>query len=257
MGICPNCIVYLPRFQNVSVLIAKCSCPNGIIWARTQCLRWSVWFGGEEMQLATCNARGETRCPVLPFSVQTVKCICLTCKMYLSKWQNMSTKSMSVEGMRCKLQRVRRILLPFSTSVHRDPNERMKGRGEMQKKKKMKASFLEMDLIFGPKLNFVKPHCNIGPLLILLAIWWSHYRYFGNAKLRVVSMMVSLSGDVDDIVRCGAEGLFGVLSANLLGSQTGSGAQDWAVHYFYCPPPIATLPRLLCLVCLVHLLLPD
>ena len=76
-------------------------------------------------------------------------------------------------------------------------------------------------------------------------------------KLRVVSMMVSLSGDVDDIVRCGAEGLFGVLSANLLGSQTGSGAQDWAVHYFYCPPPIATLPRLLCLVCLVHLLLPD
>ena len=31
-------------------------------------------------------------------------------------------------------------------------------------------------------------------------------------------MMLSLNGDVDDIVRCGAEGLFGVLSANLLGS---------------------------------------
>ena len=28
--------------------------------------------------------------------------------------------------------------------------------------------------------------------------------------------------------------------------------QDWAVHYFYCPPPIATLPRLLCLVYLVY-----
>ena len=67
-------------------------------------------------------------------------------------------------------------------------------------------------------------------------------------------MMLSLSGDVDDIVRRGAEGLFGVLSTNLLGSgQTGSGAQDWAVHYFYCPPPIATLPRLL--LCLVYLLL--
>ena len=67
----------------------------------------------------------------------------------------MSTNSMSVEGMRCKLQRVRYVLLPFSTSVHTDPNESTKGRGEMQKKKS-KASFLEMDLIFGPKLNFVK-----------------------------------------------------------------------------------------------------
>ena len=66
--------------------------------------------------------------------------------------------------------------------------------------------------------------------------------------------MLSLSGDVDDIVRCCAEGLFGVLwTNNLLGSgQTGSWAQDWAVHYFYCPPPIATLPTLL--LCLVNLL---
>ena len=69
--------------------------------------------------------------------------------------------------------------------------------------------------------------------------------------------MLSLSGDVDDIVRCCAEGLFGVLwTNNLLGSggQTGSWAQDWAVHYFYCPPPIATLPTLLLLLCLVNLL---
>ena len=46
-------------------------------------------------------------------------------------------------------------LLPFSTSLHTDPNESMKERGEVHKKKR-KASFLEMDLIFGPKLNFVK-----------------------------------------------------------------------------------------------------
>ena len=62
--------------------------------------------------------------------------------------------------------------------MHTDPNESMKGRGEMQKKKS-KASFLEMDLIFGPKLNFVKPHCSIGPLthlighlVITLQIFW-------------------------------------------------------------------------------------
>ena len=60
--------------------------------------------------------------------------------------------------------------------------------------------------------------------------------------------IIFIFGDVDDMVVCGAEGLFGVLSANLLADQTGSRAQDWAVvHYFYCgsqlqPLPLPSLP---------------
>ena len=86
----------------------------------------------------------------------------------------MSTNSMSVEGMRCKLQRVRCVLLPFSTSVHTDPNESMKGRGGDAKEVEEQSIFFRNGSNIWTQTKFCKNHTVIKDLLLILlaiAIW--------------------------------------------------------------------------------------
>ena len=91
--ILPNCKIYMSKFKNIFIWIARCICFN----CKMYFLSWGLWYFFALLHMGTKMAVSTTFSTYLPnVFFKIAKFICPNCQIYLSKLPNLFVNSWNV-----------------------------------------------------------------------------------------------------------------------------------------------------------------